>query len=126
MSSLRTPRGVRPERLRTEQIEMRRLDAIIDDIVLDIPQPRLFLKMDTQGFDLEVFWGAQRTLDMIQGLQSELSAIPIYDEMPHSLETFDVYEKAGFCLYDLTVVSRNDASALLEMNCFMHLVPAGA
>ena len=119
MSSIRKPRNVRRENLREERIQVRRLDALIDQITADIAEPRLFLKMDTQGFDLEVFHGAERALERVFGLQSELSIVPLYDDMPSYLQALATYEKAGFTLYDLTVVNRMDDGALLELNCFM-------
>lgn len=126
MSSLRAPRRVRPDKLHEEQIQVRRLDGLIEEIVKDIAEPRLFLKMDTQGFDLEVFRGAGRALAWVRGLQSELSVVPIYDDMPHYLEALSAYEQAGFTLYDLTVVNRTEEGGLLELNCFMQRPEASA
>jgi len=104
---------------RVETISIRRLDAMLPEILQDQARRRIFLKMDTQGFDLEVFKGATGCLDRIFGIQSELSVQPLYKGMPHYLEALSMYEGAGFDLHNLTVVSRTDSGGLLEMNCFM-------
>lgn len=103
----------------TETICVRRLDGLLPELVPDHNSRRIFLKMDTQGYDIEVFEGAQGVLDSIVGLQSELSVVPLYKEMPHYIEALRVYEAAGFDLYNLSVVGRQPDGALVEMNCFM-------
>ena len=54
---------------RVEDVEVRRLDSVFGDLIREIDEPRVFLKMDTQGFDLQVFFGASSCLDHIVGLQ---------------------------------------------------------
>ena len=45
-------------------------------------KPRwVFLKMDTQGWDIEVVRGASGILDKLVGIQSELSAQLCYENM---------------------------------------------
>jgi hypothetical protein len=65
-----------------------------------------FLKMNTQGYDLEVFKGTAGCMDKIRGIQSELSVQPLYKNMPHFLEALDAYAAAGFDPYNLSVVNR--------------------
>lgn len=102
-----------------ETVEVRRLDELLSSMAPRPELSRLFLKMDTQGYDLEVFRGATGLLDRIQGIQSELSVQPLYRGMPHYLEALGVYETAGFDLFNLSVVNRIRTGGLLEMNCFM-------
>lgn len=104
---------------RKETVEVKRLDDVLPALVTEFGVSRIFLKMDTQGYDLEVFKGASGCTDMIQGIQSELSVQPIYKNMPHYLEALDAYEVAGFDLYNLSVVNRIASGGLLELNCFM-------
>lgn len=105
--------------LTVEQVEVRRLDRLLPSILSDVAAPRIFLKMDTQGYDLKVFEGARDCLISICGLQSELSIQPLYQEMPHYLEALSVYENAGFELFNMTVASRIAQGGLQEVNCFM-------
>jgi FkbM family methyltransferase len=110
---------VATERQMTETAEVRRLDRLLPSIVPEPSKSRIFLKMDTQGYDLEVFRGASGIISKILGIQSELSIQPIYRDMPHYLEALEAYESAGFELFNLSVVNRVDTGGLLEMNCFM-------
>jgi FkbM family methyltransferase len=101
------------EQCRQETIQIRRLDSI------PLPFSRIFLKMDTQGYDLQVFAGATGILDRVVGLQSELSIVPLYNGMPDYLDALMTYKQAGFQLHNLSVVNRVQGGGLLELNCFM-------
>src|SRR4051812_6801142 len=46
----------------TETVSIRRLDSILNEITEIVPSPRIFLKMDTQGYDIQVFRGARDAL----------------------------------------------------------------
>jgi FkbM family methyltransferase len=118
MSSLLQPLGGE-KNVREETVQIRRLDGLLPSLLADAGTRRLFLKMDTQGFDLEVFRGASGCIELIQGIQSELSVRPLYERMPHYLEALGAYEAAGFELYNLSVVNRTSSGGLLELNCFM-------
>jgi FkbM family methyltransferase len=104
---------------REETVEVRRLDDMLPSILEEYGTSRVFLKMDTQGFDLEVFRGASGCLDRIQGIQSELSIQPLYKNMPPYLDALEVYEAEGFKLHNLSVVNRVGNGGLLELNCYM-------
>lgn len=103
-------------------VEIKRLDTVYAEVLraTGLQQPRVFLKMDTQGFDLEVFRGAQGCLDGILGLQSEVSVKPIYQGMPHYLDSLRIYQESGFDLYGLAEVARHpQQNHIIEMNCVM-------
>jgi FkbM family methyltransferase len=118
MSSLLPPLRTFPG-TQMEEVEVRRLDALLPTLIEEIANPRIFLKMDTQGYDLEVFRGAECCHNMILGLQSEISVHPLYDGMPHYLDSLKEYESAGFELYNLSLVTRTKSRNLRELNCFM-------
>ena len=118
MSSLLTPRGDWPS-IEQETIAVRRLDDLFADVVGPISEPRVFLKLDIQGYDLQVFEGASRCRDQTGGLQSELSVLPLYDGMPTNLEALSTFQNAGFMLTNVSVVSRAPEGQLQELNCFM-------
>jgi FkbM family methyltransferase len=65
------------EYLREEQIEIRKLDSVYDE--LGISGKRVFMKVDTQGFEKRVLDGGERSLQFILGLQLELSAASLYN-----------------------------------------------
>ena len=76
----------------SETISVRRLEGLFADAVAGIDEPRVYLKLDTQGFDLQAFAGAGESLKQIAGLQSEVSCVPIYDHMPRLPEQIAAYE----------------------------------
>lgn len=101
----------------TEEVEVRRLDDIIDGLFPDVADPRIYLKMDTQGWDLEVLAGAERALDRVVALQSEVSVRPIYDGMPGLTESLQTFEERGFLLSGLFPVNVDRDFAAVEFDC---------
>ena len=118
MSSLLSPRNASLQ-VEEEEVDVRRLDGLFDEMLATVPDPRVFLKMDTQGFDLKVVEGAAGCIERIRGMQSELSIVPVYEGMPTYLEALSAYRDGGFQLFNLSVVTRGDDEGLLELNCFM-------
>ena len=118
MSSLLSPvEG--SSHLEQEQVQVRRLDEIFEEVTTGVPEPRIFLKMDTQGYDLNVFEGAAGSLEWTQGLESELSVRPLYEGMKDYVQALSTYQAAGFILSHVSVVSRGAGGELMELNCFM-------
>lgn len=81
---------------RTENVQIKRLDALFDDAVRGLDDPRVFLKTDAQGFDLDVIRGAGERMSQVQGLQSEVSMIPLYVGVPDYLEFLTYCRDLGF------------------------------
>lgn len=105
---------------RTEQIEIRRLDTLMDEALDGIADPRPFLKMDTQGYDLEVFAGAgERVADFV-GLQSEVAVLRLYEGSPRMSEAIATYETGGFEITGMYPVTREAATGrVVEFDCVM-------
>lgn len=57
-------------------IELRKLDSIFDEICSGEDNP--YLKLDTQGYEMQILEGAERSLDKIHTIQIEMSLIPQY------------------------------------------------
>jgi FkbM family methyltransferase len=57
------------------------------------------LKIDTQGFESEVLKGAKQTLSHVQGLQLELSLVPLYSGQVLLPELMDRITALGFELW---------------------------
>jgi FkbM family methyltransferase len=102
-----------------ETIEIRTLDSMINELVKDIAEPRIFLKMDTQGYDGEVFKGAAGCMDKIFGLSSELSASPLYQEMLSYVDSMKLYKDNDFLMTGMYPVSRDNDLTIIEFDCFM-------
>jgi FkbM family methyltransferase len=77
-------------------IQLRRLDTVLPALIQEIPSPRIFMKMDTQGHDVSVVKGASGILDKIIGLQSELPAVELYDGMTSMHAALAFYADSGF------------------------------
>lgn len=103
----------------TETVEVRRLDTILGECVEQFRTRRFFLKMDTQGWDLEVLSGARGCLDLIFGLQSEISVRSIYDGMPSYTESLTRLQDAGFAVTGIFPVQRDNQLRVVEFDCVM-------
>jgi FkbM family methyltransferase len=103
----------------TEKVLVERLDRLSDRLGIS-QRSRLFLKMDTQGFDVEVFRGAEGLLDRIYGLQSEVSVMPIYEHMPDYISALTAYREKGFEPTGFFPVTRDpERLVVIEYDCFM-------
>ncbi len=91
----------------SDTIRVRRLQDVLDQATDGITDPRVFLKLDTQGFDLQAFRGGGDRVAELLGLQSEVSCVPIYDGMPRMAEQITTYERAGFETTGMFPVSRD-------------------
>ena len=101
-------------------VDVKRLDTFHAEVLSEFDTHRMFLKMDTQGHDLEVFKGATGVLPKLVGLQSELQVIPAYEQVAGYLSVLDAYSQAGFALTGLYPISRDkETLAVIEFDCFM-------
>lgn len=107
------------------EITIRRLDDLWDEVTHGLDAPRPFLKMDTQGYDVETFRGAGDRVAQLHGLQSEVAMVPIYDGMPRFLDQLALYESAGFETTGMFPVNRDrDTLRAIEFDLMM-VGPAG-
>jgi hypothetical protein len=105
---------------RVEPVPMCRLDSILPDIAPDFRESRILLKMDTQGYDLEVFSGVGSVLPYVVALQSELPMLDIYHEMPSLANALAIYIDSGFRItgaFPVTVEKKS--GSILEFDCVM-------
>lgn len=127
LSSFRTPDYAKV-RLYTERdvfdhvesVEVRALDSVIGDLrsghsTMNNP----YLKLDTQGFDLEVIRGASATLPEIRALQTELSVRPLYEQAPSYREMLDALTERGFDITAMFPVGRDERLRVIEFDCVM-------
>lgn len=105
---------------RTEVVQIKRLDDIISDCIDGIDSQRLYLKLDTQGYDLEVLKGAERSLSQIAALQMEISFKPIYHNMSIYNDSVSALMALGFDVFDFMPVTRDqNGLGAIEMDCVM-------
>ena len=80
----------------TEAVKVVRLDTIRDEILRD--DDRVYLKIDTQGYEKEVLLGATNTLLKASAIEVELSLVPLYKNQPLLPELWDLLNGLGFQL----------------------------
>jgi len=79
-----------------ERVQTRTLDSIFPELRLD--GQIVWLKSDTQGFELQVLRGADRSLARFRAIQLEMSIRALYDNQP-TIETMLRYMwERGFVL----------------------------
>ena len=94
----------------TEVVDVVRLDDIWSDLIPD--GGRVLLKIDAQGFDLEVLKGAQETLPRCVALQVEVSGVALYEGSPplHQVITY-LYDRS-FRITGLFPIARSRADRI--------------
>jgi FkbM family methyltransferase len=120
-SQVRFPKNRTEKR---EEVDVRRLDCILETCLTDIPSPRIYLKLDTQGFDLPVLQGARAILPRVLGLQTEVSFHDIYHGMANFVESVSKFQAAGFEVVDFVTVNRDiDQLCAIDADCIMARKP---
>jgi FkbM family methyltransferase len=101
-------------------VPVRRLDGLLDELVAGIAEPRVYLKLDTQGFDVQVFAGLGDRAGDLVGMQSEVAVMPIYEGAPRLTEAVAVYEAAGFEIAAMWPVTRQRRTGrIVEYDCVL-------
>ena len=71
--------------VKTISVPVRKLDDLLPDLANSCAES-CYLKIDTQGYDLEVLKGASSLLQDIRALQFEWAVQPLYAGVPHYLD----------------------------------------
>ncbi len=82
-----------------ETVPQTTVDAVLAEHAR--PGDRVFLKSDTQGFELEVLKGAAASLPTITGLQLEVSLHPIYQGQPGFADVLAAVAVHGFAIHQV-------------------------
>jgi FkbM family methyltransferase len=80
--------------VRKEAVPLCRLDQVAGAYLA--PDDRVFLKIDTQGYEAEVLAGAGRLLERLVGVQLELSLVPLYQGERELRAMLDQLAALGF------------------------------
>jgi FkbM family methyltransferase len=92
-----------------ELVPMITLDAFNSQRSLNHP----FIKIDTQGYELEVLHGASELLAEASGIQVEVSIAALYDGQPDFLRLLEFIRDAGFELWAINPGFREPGSGKL-------------
>jgi FkbM family methyltransferase len=76
-----------------EQVTVRPLDAVMSGVAYESP---VLMKVDVQGFELDVLAGASTTLQRVDVLIVETSMVELYEKQPLFHEVYDFLRARGF------------------------------
>ncbi|MET4719902.1 FkbM family methyltransferase [Bradyrhizobium japonicum] len=93
--------------------------ATLDSMFAEFAGERVFLKVDTQGFEQSVLRGGANSLHNLLGVQLELPLIHLYEDTWKFDEALSFMREAGFTLSQLRPVTyySRDPASLLEVDC---------
>lgn len=85
--------------VKKELVQIKPLDTVFPDIYSQ--EKKIFLKIDTQGFEKQVLNGAKDSLSKIIGVQLEMALNPMYETAPQFMEMYVFLTANGFELFSL-------------------------
>ncbi len=98
-----------------ENVPIFRLDTMAQALVPD--SARTFLKIDTQGYESQVLAGASGLMPSLQGLQLELSLVPLYAGAGVFIDTVRSLNEMGFELHGLfDAFSHQETGRMLQVD----------
>lgn len=100
-------------------VEVKTLDEIVPTLAKRLGVKNIYLKLDTQGFDLEVLRGAVTSISRFKALQTEASVVPIYKGMPDFVTTIHTCRSLGFELSGMFPNNPEHFPHFVEFDCFM-------
>jgi FkbM family methyltransferase len=102
-----------------QEVAIHKIDTILDDFWK--PGERLYLKIDTQGYEKDVIEGAKQSLHNIIGVQMEASLIPLYARETLFPEMIDYMISNGYLLMGLEPEFSNSVTGqLLQSDCIFY------
>lgn len=101
-----------------EMIQIDTLDQYAKEHLPNLANSRTFLKIDTQGFDMNVLLGAKDSLKNFVGISTELSFIPLYDQSTPHTKMLSFLEENAFGVANIFPVTFDEKSHLMiEADC---------
>lgn len=95
------------------------VQTLTDFIKTNRPDAPFFLKLDTQGFDMEVINGGLPVMQDCAAVLCEVSVIPLYEGQPTWREMISQLEALGFSIVGLYPVNRTRSMQVIEFDCLM-------
>ncbi|MGD9809879.1 MAG: FkbM family methyltransferase [Sphingobium sp.] len=102
--------------VRTVNIQCRRLDGMLDELLGPYGLSRPFLKMDTQGHDRAVCDGAGDRLSDMLGAQTELAVRPLYAGASEWRDMIEYLGKRGLSANAMFANNKGHFPLLVEMD----------
>ncbi|GAB2987322.1 hypothetical protein GCM10027049_28960 [Mucilaginibacter puniceus] len=102
-------------------IEKRTLE-LLDNLVKDTPFERPdFIKIDTQGYELEILKGGLNTLKYAEVVLLEVSLLNIYNNCPLVHDVILFMKAQGFVLYDICSLIKRPYDKALYQSDFLFI-----
>jgi FkbM family methyltransferase len=79
-----------------KDVQVRRLDNVLTELNYTKYLGRTLLKVDTQGFEMQVLRGLGTYLRKLPAVQCEISSVPIYKRTPHMTEILAFLNENNF------------------------------
>ena len=102
-----------------ERVTVRTLESVCNELLPADPVPTVFLKTDTQGYDMEVLAGLGRSLDRVAALQCEIGVLPVYEGTIGLVGSLGRCYEMGFALVALRPLARDHSLEVVEFDCLM-------
>jgi FkbM family methyltransferase len=103
--------------IRTEEVEIRTLADILKEIGPRSDLGKIYLKLDTQGYDFEVLDGGRSAFNSIYALQIELPVKPLYKGMVSFSMGVTELGKYGFDITGIFPVTQDRLNRVIEFDC---------
>jgi len=104
------------------RVRIEALDGVYADLVGEADRP--FLKIDTQGYEMHVLRGADRSLGTLMGLQIELSLVPLYEGSSSYIELLTCMQERCFVPVAIEPVFSDPATdQLLQVDALFERSP---
>ena len=102
-----------------ELCEIKCLDTIAMELKAKYPLENKFLKIDTQGYDLEVIKGGEKTLSEMMAVQAEICFLRIYKDMPDYFTVIQELKHKGFDVSCIHPIHRDRLLRIVAADCVM-------
>jgi FkbM family methyltransferase len=103
--------------VRREKVEVQCLSDVIQRLRRTYSLGRIYLKMDTQGYDFEVLRGGGMELGKIVALQTEVPIKSLYEGMISFSQAVEMLKAYGFDVTGVFTVSKDLLMRVLELDC---------
>jgi FkbM family methyltransferase len=101
-------------------LPLERLDMVIPRELSHLADANVFLKIDTQGADLDVFRGLGRFERHVAYVQVEMTFQPLYEDVPDFRESLEFFNANGFKPIGFFPACVDPASqSLVEVDCIL-------
>ena len=100
----------------TETIKLQLLDKLVEKTPFENPD---LIKIDTQGYELEILKGGEKTLLSAEFVLLEVSMLDIYKNGPLVADVIAFMNARGFVLYDICSLMRRPLDKALFQSDFL-------